>query len=150
MIAPVTKRDREKLLDLWVESWSSTFPQIDFGARRPWFDARLDDFEAKGIHVLGAFAESGELLGFVTLDENSGEIDQLCVATSAQGSGVGKGLLEAAKEASPHGLSLTVNLDNHRALRFYDREGFLRGRESTNPSSGLRTVAMHWNPTLQP
>ena len=149
-LAPVARSDRDRLLDLWVESWSSTFPQLDFAARRPWFDARLDAFEAQGIQVLGSYAEDGLLQGFVTLDDKNGEIDQLCVALAAQGSGIAAALIEAAKSACPQGLCLTVNLDNQRALRFYEREGFSRGQESINPASGLRTITMHWRPILPP
>jgi putative acetyltransferase len=148
-VAPVPARLRARLLDLWVEAWTDAMPQIDFEARRAWFDARLDACLQQGTQILGSF--DGERLdGFVTVDPASGEIDQLCVARPAQGRGLAAQLVEAARALSPGGLSLTVNLDNPRALRFYARSGFVRGEEGSNPLSGLRTVRMLWRPIPPP
>jgi len=67
-------------------------------------------------------------------------LEQLYVAPEAQGSGVGRALLDAAKEASPGGLLLHVFTRNVRARRFYEAAGFVlteqgdgRGNEEREP-----------------
>jgi NAD(P)-dependent dehydrogenase (short-subunit alcohol dehydrogenase family) len=45
---------------------------------------------------------------------------------------------------APGLITLTVNQDNGPALRFYEREGFVRIAEGVNAMSGLRTWRMAW------
>jgi len=54
--------------------------------------------------------------------------------------------LDEAKRLCPAALDLEVNTDNPRALRFYEKNGFLRGESGTNPASGLKTLCLHWRP----
>jgi putative acetyltransferase len=124
-------------------------PGIDFEARRAWFETRLHDLHLEGAHLLGVF-EADVLLGFITVNPMNGDIDQLCVARRAQGRGLAARLIAAARRLSPQGLELTVNLDNDRALRVYERAGFVRGAQGTNPMSGLPTVRMRWRPIPPP
>ena len=84
-------------------------------------------------------AQSGDrLLGFAAVEGQW--LEQLYVAPEAQGSGVGRALLYAAKEASPGGLLLHVFTRNVRARRFYEAAGFVlteqgdgRGNEEREP-----------------
>lgn len=135
--------ERARMVDLWVAAWSATFPQLDFEARREWLRARLAALEADGARLLAAF-EGDAALGFVTIDSRTQWLDQLCVHPDAFGKGVARALLEAARELSPSGVRLDVNADNPRALRFYEREGFVKTGEGRNPNSGLRTIALEW------
>ena len=125
-------------------------PQIDFESRRSWFSAHLDQLTAAGALLTGAFGDNDDLMGFVTVHPQSGELDQICVLLAAQGSDVARQLLDEAKRISPRRLLLTVNLDNPRAIRFYEREGFVQGLRGSNPKSGLPTVQMTWTPIPQP
>ena len=45
-------------------------------------------------------------------------------------------LLDEAKRLSPKGLELLVNKDNFRAIRFYEKHGFIYAGEDKNPVSG--------------
>ena len=146
-LAPVAPAQRAALLDLWVEAWRRTMPQIDFEARRGWFSDHLDDLVARGAMLTGGFDAADILLGFVTVEPLTGALDQICVSPSAQGSDVARRLLDEAKRLSPQRLVLSVNLDNPRALRFYEREGFVQGERGSNPKSGLPTVQMIWMPS---
>ena len=149
-LAPVAPGQRAALLDLWVEAWRATMPQIDFESRRSWFSAHLDHLSAAGALLTGAYGIDDDLLGFVAVHPQTGELDQICVSLAAQGSDVARRLLDEAKRISPRLLLLTVNLDNPRAIRFYEREGFVQGLHGTNPKSGLPTVQMTWTPIPPP
>ena len=72
-------------------------------------------------------------------------LDQLAVAPEAKGSGAASLLLTEARRLSPGSLTLDVNQDNSRALRFYEREGFERIAEGINPHSGLRTWRLRFS-----
>ena len=134
--------DRSALIALWVAAWRDVFPQIDFSARAAWFEGHLDEWLGRGAAL--TVAEDGEgLAGFSLFDPARGEMDQLCVAPRAQGAGAARALLDALK-ARGETVTLSVNRDNARALRFYRREGFRVTGESVNPTSGLPTLAMEW------
>jgi GNAT superfamily N-acetyltransferase len=60
-----------------------------------------------------------------------GELDQLYVAPDRLGEGIGRRLVDLAKERSPAGLSLWTFQVNERARRFYERNGF-RAMEFTD------------------
>ena len=51
-----------------------------------------------------------------------------------------------AKQISPAGLDLDVNTDNARAIRFYDKQGFLIAGAGVNPISGKPVHRMSWRP----
>jgi putative acetyltransferase len=51
-----------------------------------------------------------------------------------------------AKRLSPHGLDLKVNADNVRAIRFYEKQGFVIAGEDVNPLSGAAIRKMSWRP----
>jgi putative acetyltransferase len=137
--------DLPEMTDLWVESWRDVIPDIDFDARRGWFVERIAGFRAQGVSVFVAQDEVG-LVGFVTVDERSGHLDQLAAAPRSWGQGVGSALLDRAKAASPTGLHLEVNAANARAIRFYEREGFARTGEGVSAASGLALYRYAWAP----
>jgi putative acetyltransferase len=145
-LEPAGMAKLEELADLWVESWTSTLPDIDFAARRPWLKQRLIDLRAQGVAVIVAVdSAGGRLLGFVSVDRLSGHLDQLAVARQAWGSGAAVALLNEAKALSPGRLDLEVNVANRRAVRFYEREGFIQNGEGLSAASGLPIQFMVWS-----
>ena len=44
----------------------------------------------------------------------------------------------------PSGVTLLVNTDNVRAIRFYERNGFVHAGEDVNPTSGRPVLKMEW------
>jgi putative acetyltransferase len=143
-LAPRRAADLAPLIDLWVASWQAVMPQIDFGARRDWLRARIDEVEARGGTTLCAFDAETGLAGFILLDADRAYLDQIVVAQHCFGSGLAVFLLDAAKALCPRGLSLDVNVDNPRALRFYAREGFAPVGTDVNALSGLTTLKLVW------
>ncbi len=136
--------DLPKLADLWVESWTSVMPQIDFSARRAWFESHIATLHSQGCTIVCAESADSRLLGFVTIDAASHYLDQIAVAPQVFGSVIAKLLLAEAKRVAPSHLLLHVNQDNPRALRFYEKQGFVRVEESINPRSGLKTWKLRW------
>ena len=89
--------------------------------------------------------QAGAILGFVTID-GSGYLDQLVVAPEHWGSDVARLLVDEAKRLSPGGITLLVNKDNARAIRFYERNGFAHAGDDVNPTSGRPVLKMAWKP----
>jgi putative acetyltransferase len=135
--------DLEPLADLWIASWRAVMPQIDFAARREWFFAYVKEIEAQGGMTICAFG-GDRLVGFMLLDGGRGVLEQIAVRPQLFGSGLAVLLLGEAKRRCSTGLSLEVNVDNARALRFYEKAGFMRLEQGVNPLSGLRIWQMHW------
>ncbi len=89
--------------------------------------------------------QDGALTGFVTID-GDGYLDQLVVDPSHWGSDAARLLVEEAKRLSPSGVTLLVNKDNARAIRFYERNGFAQAGDDVNPTSGRPVLKMIWRP----
>jgi putative acetyltransferase len=141
-LRPARADDRAAMTALWVEAWTPVFPQIDFSARAAWFGEHMSALEAKGARLTVAEDARG-LAGFSIFDPATCDMDQLCVALRAQGSPVARDLLAALKRESAR-VALTVNRDNPRARRFYEREGFRVAGEGVSERSGLPIVFMEW------
>ena len=60
------------------------------------------------------------------------------------GHGLARALLAEAKRISPQGLDLYVNTDNIRAIRFYEKQGFVIRGEAINWRSGAPVHKMSW------
>lgn len=139
--------DLPALLDLWVASWSEVYGEIDFDARRPWFATHVADWQRDGGFCrLALDGETAALAGFIMLRRTDGLLDQICVDRKRKGDGTARKLLEEARRLSPDGVVLAVNTMNPRAIRFYEREGFVRVGEDINPNSGLPIYRYRWTP----
>ena len=68
------------------------------------------------------------------------------IAPEAWGLGVASALIDEAKRISPAGLNLHVNKDNARAIRFYEKHGFVISGEALNWRSGAPVHKMSWRP----
>jgi putative acetyltransferase len=133
--------DLEAVLDLWVASWQAAYPAIDFAARRAWMAERLTAADKAGIRVIVA-ADAARPIGLVTIDPQTGYLDQIAIAPECQRQGVASALLAEAQRLSPEGVSLHVNQDNERAIRFYEKHGFAVAGEDVNARSGAPVFRM--------
>jgi putative acetyltransferase len=144
-LRPYTAADEDAAIKLWQRTWQQTFPNIDFATRVAWWRERWRQELVPGAKIV--VAETGGVLeGFVTVDPKSGYLDQIVVAPEFWGSEVAAQLLGAAKRASPAGIDLLVNKDNARAIRFYEKHGFVHAGDDVNPVSGLPVNRMRWTP----
>jgi putative acetyltransferase len=148
--APFTLRrydpaDETAALDLWQRTWQETYPDIDFAARREWWRKRWCD-EILPISRITVAEADGNLIGFVTVAPDGGYLDQIVVAPESWSSGAALALLAEAKRLCPAGLTLHVNKDNARAIRFYEKHGFVIQGADVNPNSGRPVYKMSWRP----
>jgi putative acetyltransferase len=144
-LRPYAAADEEAAIELWRRSWQQSFPAIDFSARLDWWGRRWrEDLVPTAAIVVAESA--GTLAGFVTVDRQTGYLDQIVVAPEAWGHGIAAALIAEAKRLSPAGLDLLVNTDNARAIRFYDKQGFVTAGTATNPISGRPVYRLTWRP----
>jgi putative acetyltransferase len=130
---------------LWLRTWQTACPQLDFIARLDWWRQRWRDELLRTADVVIA-EQDDVLIGFVTIDPRTFYLDQIVVAPEHWRSGIGAVLLEEARRISPHGLDLDVNVDNARAIAFYKKHGFTIAGPGKNPISGKPVHRMSWRP----
>jgi putative acetyltransferase len=141
-LRPYRAEDEDAAIALWLATWQRTYPEIDFAARVNWWRERWRSELVPNAAIIVAEQES-DLIGFVTIDA-TGYLDQLVVAPDHWGSPLGDALICEAKRRSPDQVTLLVNRDNARAIRFYTRNGFLPLGEDVNPTSGRLVLRMQW------
>ena len=141
-LRPYRAGDEDAAIALWQQTWQQAYPSIDFAARLPWWRQRWRSELVPNAAIIVA-ERADALIGFVTIDA-SGYLDQLVVAPDHWGTALASALIDEAKRRSPARITLLVNTDNHRAIRFYERNGFARVGEEVNPTSGRPVLKMQW------
>ncbi|WP_314948305.1 GNAT family N-acetyltransferase [Bradyrhizobium cosmicum] len=141
-LRPYRPEDEAATIDLWHRTWQQAYPQIDFAARLDWWRERWGKDLVPKASIVVAEAD-GALTGFVTID-GDGYLDQLVVDPDHWGSDAARLLVDEAKRLSPSGITLLVNKDNIRAIRFYERNGFAQAGDDVNPTSGRPVLKMAW------
>lgn len=143
-LRPYSAADEDAAIELWRRTWQKHYPHIDFSARLAWWRERWCKELVPATRIVLADVD-GALGGFVTVDPKTTYLDQIVVAPEYWGSDVALALLNEAKHLSPKGLYLLVNKDNFRAIRFYEKHGFVLAGEDKNPVSGLAVNRMTWH-----
>jgi len=147
-------RDEDAAIALWLRTWQAAYPSIDFNARVAWWRERWRSELVPAAAIVVAEAANntedndteGNMIGFVTVDPRTRYLDQIVVAPERWGSGIGEALIAEARRLSPAGLNLDVNTDNARAIRFYEKLGFVISGAGVNPISGKPVRRMSWRP----
>ncbi len=145
VLRPYTQGDEDAAIELWRRTWQDAYPQIDFAARVGWWRERWQHELVP--HASITLAEiDGSLAGFVTVEPASGYLDQIVVAPEGWGAGIAAALIAEARRIAPAGLDLLVNQDNARAVRFYEKHGFVVSGTDVNARSGAPLYRMAWRP----
>ena len=144
-LRPYEAKDEDAAVALWLRSWQTAYPQMDFAKRLDWWRERWRNEITKSADIVVAEA-GGALIGFVTVDPQTCYLDQIVVAPEHWASGVGSALIAVAKRISPTAIELHVNADNARAIRFYEKLGFSVTGDGVNPISGKPVHRMRWTP----
>jgi putative acetyltransferase len=143
-LRPYRTEDEEAAIALWQRTWQEAYPSIDFASRVKWWRERWRNELVPDAAIIVA-EQAGALAGFVTIDLK-GYLDQLVVAPDHWGTELADRLVNEAKRLSPGGVTLQVNTDNARAIRFYERNGFVHAGQDVNPTSGRPVLKMEWRP----
>ena len=136
--------DEDAAIELWLRTWQLAYPSIDFAARVAWWRERWRNELVANADIIVA-EQNQTQIGFVTIDKQ-GYLDQLVVSPDHWGSPLATALVDEAKRLSPTGVALKVNADNTRAIRFYERNGFVHDGEDVNPTSKRLILKMAWKP----
>ena len=144
-LRPYRADDEDAAIELWRATWQQAYPSIDFTARVAWWRERWRS-ELVPVATIMLAERDGVLAGFVTVDPKTRYLDQIVVAPEAWGSEVAAALLAEAGRLSPDGLELKVNADNTRAIRFYEKHGFVITGQDVNERSGAPIHVMSWRP----
>ena len=140
-----TPADEAAAIELWRRTWQIAYPHINFNERVDWWRQRWREEIVPATTI--TVAEAGaRMLGFITVDPSTFDIDQTVVAPEAWGRALGAARIAEAKRIAPAGLDLLVNQDNARAIRFYAKQGFAITGAATNPRSGAPLYKMGWRP----
>ena len=143
-LRPYRVEDEDTAIELWRLTWQHAYPSIDFTTRVPWWRERWRNELVANAQIVVA-EQAQALIGFVTID-GRGYLDQLVISPDRWGSTLATALVDEAKRLSPNGVTLLVNKDNGRAIRFYERNGFQHAGEDVNPTSGRPVLKMAWRP----
>lgn len=144
-LRPYRPDDFETTVDLWMRSWQAAMPEIAFAKRLEWWRNRWqNDLVPNNVITIAEIGDRPE--GFIVIDPKTGWLDQLAVEPVLWGHGLADKLIEEAKRISPAGVRLDVNQTNERAIRFYERMGFVRRGKGVNPHSNAPTYLYEWKP----
>lgn len=160
-VRPATPDDAAAIVDLHYRTWLATYPTFIDGLTEEIVKERFQFSETTGLQAHTKIArdkienpnpntqlfvhtseETGQLDGCVVSGENAEgvkEIRVMYVDPETQGKGVGSQLIKAALEyagAESNPVMLDVNVKNERAIRFYEKYGFVKLREV--PESEVR------------
>jgi GNAT superfamily N-acetyltransferase len=143
-IRPATSADAASVADVYLASFHATY---DFPL------AHTDD-EVRGWigDVIGsggtwvALDPLGAIVGMMAIEP--GVLDQLYVRPDRLDEGIGRRLLDVARDRSPDGLTLYTFQVNARARRFYERNGFVADwfGDGSGNEEGQPDVRYVWRP----
>ena len=135
--------------NVWFRSWHAAFPDLSHPMPYEGWLPRLRDEIAVNCACRVATSK-GVVVGFVAVDLAKACLEQIFVAPDCQARGIGKLLMDEAKQLSPSRLTLTTPQRNTRAAEFYRREGFTTGGTGINPVNGLPNIEYVWLPASPP
>ncbi len=138
MIRRLQETDIDRVMTLWLDT---NLKAHDFVPAEYWknnFESVKEMLPQAEVYV---YEETGAIQGFVGL---TGEyIEGIFVSGEMQSQGIGKRLLDHIKTEKDT-LHLSVYQKNTRAIRFYQREGFVIQREGLDESTGEKEYVMLW------
>jgi ribosomal protein S18 acetylase RimI-like enzyme len=122
VIRRATTADATGVGDVWLASWRATF---DFPPAHPDADVRrwlAEELVPEHETWVVADPADGRLVALMALSDSM--VEQLYVAPDWIGRGIGRRLIDLAKQRRPDGLELYCFQVNTGARRFYERHGF--------------------------
>jgi putative acetyltransferase len=140
MIKLLESHEVDEVMDVWLET---TISAHSFISKKYWTD-NYQPLKEGYIPVSTNFIykKEGVVRGFISVRDNF-FIGALFVLEKHQGKGIGGKLLDYCKSRYPY-LELSVYIYNVKAVRFYQRHGFLIKSMQSNENSGFMEYIMSW------
>lgn len=145
MIRQLQKEDFEKVIQIVNQNWITVYNQYvnplllnEEGCQRR--ECHLKhDFQNHRLYEY-VWVENNQVLGMLSIGKTSDEdkpnvleIWRIYIDSSAQGKGIGKQLLaygeQKAQEEGYNEVVIWVFKENHRALKFYQKNGYVKDKE---------------------
>ena len=138
MIRNFKETDLKRVMKIWLVSNLEAHSFINPDCWQERFASAARAISQAEVYV---FERDGEIIGFLGIKNR--HIEGLFVDGEHRSSGVGKALLDHAKERHPK-LTLCVYKRNARAENFYRREGFMPVREQLDVDTCETEIFMKW------
>lgn len=139
MIRNFENKDLSEVMELWlsVNIQAHNFIPEDYWINN--FDIVKNMLPDSEIYI---YEKDSKIKAFVGID--NGYIAGIFVSEKMQSKGIGKELLEKAKELYSE-LTLNVYKKNVKAINFYKREHFIIKKEKIDKNTGEAEYLMVWN-----
>ena len=138
--------DHDAIATVWQDGWRST--NLSHWMDPSWesLRARIPKELANGwsLHV---GEKNGLVVGMLAFRPRDSCLDQVFVAPNYQGKGLGRQLLNFARQEMPDEMWLRCAADNIKAWQWYEREGFYLEKEMAHETSEMPLKYYRWRRT---
>lgn len=156
MIRAYQEKDLPRVMEIWLACSVTAHRFIEESVWKNLYNTVVREYIPRAVTYV--FEESGRVQGFISLfrelseqadsakpekDQAAMHIGALFVSPDAQGEGVGSALLGLAKEKY-QSLSLSIYIENKKACRFYERQGFRTVSVGESDFKGHPQRLMRW------
>lgn len=131
------------LLNIWLTANLQAHSFIPAAYWREALPQVREEIPQAEVYFLKDGGRLGGFIGLIPQTPAQSYIAGLFIAPDYQGQGLGKRLLDKAKELYPS-LTLQVYQKNSGACRFYLREGFRSVRQQTDEATNEQELKMLW------
>ena len=138
MIRKLRKTDIDKVADIWLATNLKAHSFIPAQYWKSNFELVKELLLQATVYV---YEDKQEIQGFVGLNDEY--IEGIFVSDEMQSQGIGKALLNYAKDKR-NKLLLNVYQKNARAISFYQREGFEVQHSGLDEATGEKDYVMAW------
>ena len=137
MIRKFQQSDLDQVIKIWLEASIIAHDFVD----SEFWESKVKDM--REIYIPSAenyvYEKEGVIKGFISLYNDI--LAAIFVSLSSQGTGIGKQLMDKAKDVRVH-LNLTVYKENKRSIEFYKKCGFKIEREQIDQHTGHPELVM--------
>lgn len=138
MIRKFNSQDLAVVMQIWLKTNIETHSFIP----ATYWKNNFEEVKAALLHAEVYVAEvGGQIVGFIGLNQTI--IEGIFVKKGMRSRGIGKQLLDYVKKIKPE-LQLEVYKENPRAIKFYEREQFIKIAEKVDELTDAKYYEMWW------
>lgn len=138
MIRKFNSQDLAVVMQIWLKTNIEAHSFIPAA----YWKNNFEEVKAALLHAEVYVAEvGGQIVGFIGLNQTI--IEGIFVKKGMRSRGIGKQLLDYVKKIKPE-LQLEVYKENPRAIKFYEREQFIKIAEKVDELTDAKYYEMRW------